>query len=94
MDAQEMLRLLEEEMQLLDDALHEANERLGKKLGVLMVEELEPIYAYSSSLRTRIRCLDHGGEAYSMIEKEKLVNQWRDLYEQHPLTSNTRPPWL
>ena len=46
MDIRDMIRLLQEEMELLETALDEAAEQLSKKLGVYVVDELQPITAY------------------------------------------------
>lgn len=95
MDIQEMIRLLQEEMELLGTALDEASEQLGKRLGIYVVDELQPIYAYCSSLRSRIRQLEHGMPLHDREQKEKLIEHWREVYGKHPLPEdqNMRRQW-
>ncbi len=92
-----MIRLLQEEMELLGAALEEAHEAIGKKLGVLVVHELQPVDAYCSSLRSRIRELEHGLPIQDMERKEELVEHWRDVYEKYPIPEDqnqrSRWPW-
>lgn len=95
MDVQEMIHLLQEEMELLEAALEAAHEAIGKKLGELVVHELRPVDAYCSSLRSRIRQLEHGMPIHDREQKEALIEQWRTLYEQYPIPEdqNTRRQW-
>lgn len=78
-----MIRLLQEEMELLGTALDEASEQLGKRLGSYVVDELQPIYAYCSSLRSRIRQLEHGMPLHDREQKEKLIEHWREAYDKY-----------
>ncbi len=80
-------------MQVLKAAVDEANEALGKKLGVMYVNELSPVYAYIGSLAHRIDDLRVGG---SMEETAQSFEHWRHSYQANPpLTDeqNERPWW-
>lgn len=95
MDVQEMIRLLQEEAALLGAALEEAHAAIGKKLGVHVVHELQPVDAYCTSLRSRIRELEAGLPIQDMQRKEELVEHWRDVYEKYPIPEdqNKRRHW-
>ena len=95
MDIRDMIRLLQEEMELLETALDEAAEQLSKMLGVYVVDELRPITAYCSSLRSRIRELEAGLPIHDMERKEELIEHWREVYDTYPIPEdqNKRRHW-
>lgn len=93
MNLRELARTLHEEMELLDQAIEEANNLLGQKLNILTIVELEPILAYAATLRTRIRALEHGID-YAEHERERYTAKWRELLEQTRLPDEkNKYPW-
>lgn len=93
MDARELADALAREVQVLKVAIDEANETLGKKLGVMYVNELASVYAYIGSLERRIDELRFSG---NMEDASHSFEHWRDSYQAHPpLTDeqNERPWW-
>lgn len=78
MNDNEAVGILLTELQLLEAAVEEADEKLAQRIGVLMVDEMKPIYVYVSSLSGRIRQMQR------MPEKEARVDHWRELYKDTP----------
>lgn len=92
MDARELADALTREVQVLKIAVDEANEVLGKKLGVMYVNELSSAYAYIGSLERRIDELSIG----DMEDPAQSFGQWNKRFHDKPPLSdeqNERPWW-
>lgn len=79
------------------DTTPTAHEAVGKQfgvkqLGVLRVNELAPVYAYSASLEYRIQQLKLTGE---MEDGGQSFEQWRNRYHEYPIPDeqNKRHWW-
>jgi hypothetical protein len=93
MDSRELADTLAREVQILKAAVDEANETLGKKLGVMYVNQLSSVYAYIDSLTHRIDELRVSGY---MEDPSSGFEHWNTRFHDNPpLTDeqNERPWW-